>query len=83
LETKLGQISELTGTSDAHACLQTMDTDQEKRELRALCEQFKQSMHHQTDALAYDYDAKVRLGHMIGRAVLASSEYAYPTSRKL
>ena len=56
-----------------------MDTDRETRELRALCEQFKQSMHQQTDALAFDHDAKVRLGHMIGRAVLATSEYAYPS----
>jgi hypothetical protein len=60
-----------------------MDTDRETRELRALCEQFKQSMHQQTDALAFDHDAKVRLGHMIGRAVLATSECAYPSSLKL
>jgi hypothetical protein len=32
-----------------------MDTDRETRELRALCEQFKQSMHQQTDALAFDH----------------------------
>jgi hypothetical protein len=80
LETTLGQNSELTGTSDAPACLQTMDTDQEKRELRALCEQFKQSMQQQIDAPEFDYDAKVRLGQMIGRAALTGSEYAYPAA---
>ena len=81
LETTLGQISELTGTSDARPALQTMDTDRETRELRALCEQFKQSMHQQTDAPLFDNDAKVRLGQMIGRAALTGSEYAaYPAA---
>jgi hypothetical protein len=59
-----------------------MDDDQEKRALRALCEEFKNTM-HQTDTPVFDHDAKVRLGHMIGRAALATSKYAYPASLQL
>jgi hypothetical protein len=56
-----------------------MDDDQEKRALRALCEEFKKAMHQQVDALEFDYEVKVRLGHIIGRAALNDSEYpAYP-----
>ena len=60
-----------------------MDDDQERRALRALCEDFKKAMHQQTDAPVFDYDAKVRLGRMIGRATLESSQYAYPASLEL
>jgi hypothetical protein len=81
LETTLGQCFRMTGTSDAPACLPTMDTDRETRELRALCEQFKQTMQQQTDVPLFDSDAKVRLGQMIGRAALGSSEYGYPSRR--
>jgi hypothetical protein len=81
LETTLRQNSEMTGTSDAPECLQTMDTDGETRELRALCEQFKQTMKQQIDAPEFEKDAKVRLGQMIGRAALGSSEYGYPSRR--
>ncbi len=59
-----------------------MDDNQEKRALRALCEDFKKAMHQQIDALVFDYDARVRLGQMIGGAVLATSEYAYSASRR-
>jgi hypothetical protein len=60
-----------------------MDDDQDRRALRALCEEFKKAI-HQTDAPVFDHDAKVRLGHMIGRAALTGSEYAaYPATLKL
>jgi hypothetical protein len=76
-----GKTSELTGTSEARASLQIMDTEKEKRELRALREQFKQSMHQQSVAPEFDYEAKVRLGRMIGRAALGGLEYAaYPAA---
>ena len=53
-----------------------MDDDQERQGLRALCEEFKKAMHQQIDAPVFDYDAKVRLGHMIGRTALTGSKYA-------
>ena len=61
-----------------------MDDDQERRALRALCEEFRKAMHQQIDAPVFDYDTKVRLGHMIGRTALTGSEYAaYPAALKL
>jgi hypothetical protein len=61
-----------------------MDDDQERQALRALCEEFKKAMHQQIDAPVFNYDAKVRLGHMIARAALTGSEYAAcPAALKL
>jgi hypothetical protein len=61
-----------------------MGDDQERQALRALCEDFKKAMHQQIDAPVFDCDAKVRLGHLIGRAALTGSEYvAYPAALKL
>jgi hypothetical protein len=53
--------------------------DEEKQRLLALAQQLRQQTYQESEAPEFDYDAKIRLGHMIGRAVLDGSEYAaYP-----
>jgi hypothetical protein len=42
--------------------------DLDRTELRALCDQFRQLMARENDALLYDQDALVRVGELIGKA---------------
>ena len=56
-----------------------MDDDDRQRIL-AMAHQLRQQAHEHIDEPDFDY-AKVRLGHMIGRAALTGSEYAaYPAA---
>ena len=50
--------------------------DQDKQQILALAQQLRRQTFQQLDEPVFDYDAKVRLGHMLGRAALDGSEYA-------
>ncbi len=53
--------------------------DEEKQRLLALAQQLRDQTFQGCEAAEFEYEAKVRLGHMIGRAALDGSEYAaYP-----
>jgi hypothetical protein len=54
--------------------------DWEKRERRALCDQFRALMQQQAEVLAYDDAAKQRFGQMIGRSPRGRSQFAYHDS---
>lgn len=59
-------------------------TDLDRAEMRALCDQFRQLMARENDALLYDQDARVRVGEAIGKAVLQGrSDYVVLLLRPL
>ena len=43
-------------------------TDRDRAEMRALCDQFRQSMARENDVLLYDQEARTRIGEMNGSA---------------
>ena len=55
--------------------------DEDRQRILAMAHQLRQQAQEHIDEPDFDYDAKVRLGHIIGRAALTGSEYAaYPAA---
>jgi hypothetical protein len=57
--------------------------DSDRRELRALCDQFKDLMRRDVERTAFDKEACQRIGEMIGRSAHhGQSEYPYSSRRR-